>query len=110
MLKFIGAVVLTAFVLFETIGSPVPYMATAYALQGRTASGHKVGRGIVAADTRLLPLGTQIKIEAGSYSGVYTVRDRGGHIKGRKLDIWVPSVREAKRFGRRKVHVTVVGS
>jgi len=108
MVKILGVVIFTAFLLFETIGSPVPYTATAYALRGRTASGHSVGRGIVAADTRLLPLGTRIKIDGGSYSGIYTVRDRGGRIKGRRLDIWVPSVHEARKFGRRKVYVTVL--
>ncbi len=109
-MKILSAVILTAFLLFETIGSPVPYTATAYALQGRTASGHKVGRGVVAADTRLLPLGTRIKIDGGNYSGVYVVRDKGEKIRGRRLDIWMPSIRECRRFGKQKVHVTVLKS
>lgn len=111
MLKTIWVIVLLAFFFVELGGaSPAPFTATAYSLKGRTASGHKVARGIVAADLKVLPLGTKIKIHDGEYAGVYTVRDTGGRIKGRKLDIWMPSSREARRFGRRKVLVTVLPS
>ncbi len=81
------------------------FSATAYCLKGRTASGSGVRRGIVAADPRVLPLGTRINLNAGSYSGSYVVADTGGAIKGRKLDIWVASCSEARRFGRRTVKV-----
>ncbi len=84
------------------------FRATAYCLRGRTASGGNVRRGIVAADPRILPLGTRIEISAGSYSGTYTVADTGGAIKGRILDIWVPSCAEANRFGRRSVKVGIL--
>lgn len=87
------------------VSSPKEYIATAYCLQGRTASGIKVRRGIVAADTRLHKLGSTIYIRAGSYSGHYTVADTGGKIKGRRLDLWMPR-KEAIRFGKRKVFVS----
>ncbi len=85
------------------------FRATAYCLKGRTANGGNVRRGIVAADPRVLPLGTRIQLNAGSYSGIYTVADTGGVVKGRILDIWVPSCSEAMRFGRRSVAVSVLG-
>lgn len=85
------------------------YNATAYCLRGRTASGGSVRRGIVAADPRVLPLGTRIYLNAGAYSGNYVVADTGGAVKGRKLDIWVPNCSEAIRFGRRNVSVNVLG-
>jgi 3D (Asp-Asp-Asp) domain-containing protein len=85
------------------------FRATAYCLKGRTATGGSVRRGIVAADRRVLPLGTKIQISAGAYSGTYTVADTGGAVKGNTLDIWVPSCAEANRFGRRTVMVSVVG-
>ncbi len=85
------------------------FKATAYCLKGKTASGSGVRRGIVAADPRVLPLGTRIQIEAGSYSGTYTVADTGGAVKGRILDIWMPSCTEARRFGRKNIKVSVVG-
>ncbi len=81
------------------------FRATAYCLKGRTANGGSVRRGIVAADPRVLPLGTRIYVNAGAYSGYYTVTDTGGVIKGNILDVWVPSCAEAMRFGRRSVTV-----
>jgi 3D (Asp-Asp-Asp) domain-containing protein len=88
--------------------APQKFTATAYALRGRTASGANVRRGLIAADRRLFPLGTRVRLEAGGYSGEYLVADRGGAIRGRIIDIWVPSTREAMRFGRRPVKLTVL--
>jgi 3D (Asp-Asp-Asp) domain-containing protein len=85
------------------------FSATAYCLRGRTATGGSVRRGIVAADPRVLPLGTRIYLNAGGYSGSYIVADTGGGVKGRKLDIWVPNCSEARTFGRRSVSVNVLG-
>lgn len=85
------------------------FRATAYCLSGKTASGRTVRRGIVAADTRVLPLGTRVRLTAGKYTGNYVVADTGGRIKGRVLDIWVPSCAEARSWGRRTVGVTVLG-
>ena len=66
-------------------------------------------RGLVAADPRVLPLGTRIRIrDAGSYSGEYLVADTGGGINGFEIDIWMESRAEALRFGRRRVRVEVV--
>jgi 3D (Asp-Asp-Asp) domain-containing protein len=84
------------------------FTATAYSLRGRTASGATVRRGLIAADRRVLPLGTRVRLEAGGYSGEYLVADTGGLVRGRKIDIWVPSTREAVRFGRRPVKLTVL--
>jgi 3D (Asp-Asp-Asp) domain-containing protein len=86
----------------------VTFTATAYSLRGRTASGRYVSRGIIAADRRVLPLGTRVRLTAGSYSGEYLVADTGGAVRGRKIDIWVPSTSEAMRFGRRPVKLTIL--
>jgi 3D (Asp-Asp-Asp) domain-containing protein len=81
------------------------FTATAYCLKGRTALGHGVRRGVIAADPRVLRLGSRINLGAGSYSGEYLVSDTGGAVKGRKIDIWMPSCAEARRFGRRTVSI-----
>ena len=86
----------------------VTFTATAYSLRGRTASGRPVSRGLIAADRRVLPIGTRVRLHAGSYSGEYLVADTGGAVRGRKIDIWVPSTSEAMRFGRRPVKLTVL--
>lgn len=88
--------------------APAPYVATAYSLRGRTASGLPVAKGLIAADPRILPLGSRVKLEAGPYSGEYLVADTGGLVRGRRIDIWTPSSREAMRFGRRTVKLTVL--
>ena len=84
------------------------FQATAYSLKGRTASGEYVRPGIIAADPRVLPLGTVVQIKAGRYTGTYTVKDTGGRIKGRKIDIYIPSYKEAKAFGKRKIKIKVI--
>ena len=87
---------------------PALYLATAYSLKGRTASGKPVSKGIIAADPRVLPLGSRVKLEAGDWSGEYLVADTGGMVRGRRIDIWTASSREAMRFGKRKVKLTVL--
>ena len=88
--------------------APRTYTATAYSLRGRTASGKPVARGLIAADPSVLPLGTRVRVEAGSFSGEYEVADTGGAVKGHRIDIWTPTAREALRFGRRAVKLTVL--
>ncbi|MGI8959947.1 MAG: 3D domain-containing protein [Bryobacteraceae bacterium] len=86
-----------------------PYIATAYAQEGVTASGEYTHRHVVAADPAILPLGTRIKVtRAGRYSGEYVVADTGGKIQGRKLDIFLPSDAACRKFGKRRVKVTVI--
>ena len=88
--------------------APKTFRASAYAIQGRTYSGARTKRGVVAADPRVLPLGTVVQLNAGKYTGVYTVHDVGGAIKGNRLDVWMPSTKEARRFGRRNVKLVVL--
>jgi 3D (Asp-Asp-Asp) domain-containing protein len=90
------------------ITTPQAYIATAYSLPGRTASGLRVAKGIIAADPRILPLGTRVRLEAGPYSGEYIVADTGSAVRGRKIDVWVPSHGEACRFGRRNIKLSVL--
>ena len=82
------------------------FTATAYCLKGRTAMGHGVRRGIIAADPRVLKLGSRVNLSGGGYTGEYLVSDTGGRIKGKKIDIWVASCAEARRFGRRTVSIS----
>ena len=84
------------------------YVATAYSLRGRTASGKYTSRGVIAADPSVLPLGSRVRLEAAAYTGEYLVADTGGAVRGRRIDIWTPSTREARRFGRRTVKLTVL--
>lgn len=69
---------------------------------GITANGsHATANHTIAADTRNLPFGTQVVING----QVYTVEDRGGAIKGNRIDIFFASHQEALVYGRRTVNV-----
>jgi 3D (Asp-Asp-Asp) domain-containing protein len=105
---YLGEILATPLVEPAPVVGPTSYVATAYSLRGRTASGRMVSKGLVAADPRVLPLGSRVRIDAGTYSGEYLVADTGGLIKGKRIDIWTASSREAMRFGRRTVKLTVL--
>jgi 3D (Asp-Asp-Asp) domain-containing protein len=98
----------TFFLTTSAVTAPAPetFTATAYTLRGKTASGTLVALGTVAADPRVLPMGTQIRVDASgtSHDGVYIVRDTG--VRGRHIDIWMSSSARARAFGRQKVLVT----
>jgi len=85
------------------------YIATAYSQQGTTASGEYAHRHVIAADPAVLPIGSRIKVKhAGRYSGEYVVADTGEKIEGRKLDIFVPNTAACRKFGKKRVKVTVL--
>jgi 3D (Asp-Asp-Asp) domain-containing protein len=85
------------------------FEATAYSVEGQTASGAQTRGGIVAADPKVLPIGSRIRVSgAGHYDGEYTVKDTGREIKGREIDIYIANDGEAKRFGRKNVTVEVL--
>ena len=90
------------------IEPPSSFEATAYSLRGITRSGSYVRRGVIAADPSVLPLGSKVHLKAGNYSGVYSVQDTGKAIKGKRIDVWMPSSREARNFGRQNVRLTVL--
>jgi 3D (Asp-Asp-Asp) domain-containing protein len=84
-------------------GEPVPVQLTAYCLQGTTRRDNRVREGIVAADPKLFPLGRYVELYVGRrYHGRFLVDDTGGRIRDGILDIWTPSCRDARRFGRQR--------
>ena len=78
--------------------------AVAYHLPGRTASGLPVGKGVVAVDPKLIPLGTRLFVP-GYGRGV--AADMGVGIKGRIIDLWMPNHAAARKWGRKTVVITV---
>lgn len=83
------------------LGEPVDVALTAYCLKGLTRRDHYVRQGIVAADPKVFPLGRYVEVYVGKeYYGRFLVDDTGSAIKGNILDIWTPTCREARLFGR----------
>lgn len=83
--------------------------ATAFArVLGPTAAGTEAHEGVVAADPAVLPLGTRIRVTGTTgYDGNYLVTDTGSAVKGRHIDLYVPSTAEAKQFGTQRVRVEI---
>jgi len=84
-------------------GDPVPVQMTAYCLtSSATRRGRYVRAGIVAADPRLFPLSRHVELYADvRYLGRFLIDDTGRLIKGNIIDVWMPTCREARQFGRR---------
>ena len=88
-------------------GEKIPVEVTYYCLQGTTRTDTQVREGIVAADPRVFPLRRHVELTVhGRSLGRFLIADTGTKIKGRTLDIWVPSCSEARRRGRH--HATAV--
>src|ERR1700733_1628527 len=79
----------------KPVRGPVPFIATAYSTKGNTVKGVETQPGIVAADKRVLPLGSTIRVtEAGKYSGLFVVTDLGTAIVGNRIDVYVAELEE----------------
>ena len=90
-------------------GEPLSVTMTAYCLRGRTRRGAPVRPGIIAADPRVFPMARHVELFAGGrYLGKFLVDDTGGHIHGRRIDIWTPDCADARAFGRRNGIATLV--
>jgi 3D (Asp-Asp-Asp) domain-containing protein len=88
----------------ETVAGTVTVTATGYSLGGRTATGAPVGWGVVAVDPSVIPLGTRMTIP-GYGEGI--AADTGGAIQGNTIDLWFPTLAQARAWGRRTVTITL---
>lgn len=77
---------------------------------GITASGYSVdtnaGR-LVAADKRLFAFGSLVSVPGYADDTVVPVLDRGGAIKGNRLDVLYPTHERARRWGVKFLYVTI---
>src|SRR5205085_9438024 len=84
------------------------YAIGAGAVSTHTASGTTTHWGTVAADTRLYPFGTRLRIE-GLGDTVFTVEDTGSAVRGNVFDVWCPDAASARRLGAVVRQVTILG-
>ena len=95
--------------MLTTAYSPDERSCGAFA-DGITASGYSVwtnGMKLVAADTSLLPFGTIISVPGYHGGRPVPVLDRGGRIKGGRLDLLYPTHETALKWGAQRLDVTV---
>jgi 3D (Asp-Asp-Asp) domain-containing protein/septal ring factor EnvC (AmiA/AmiB activator) len=85
-------------------GRSLTVVATGYSMGGRTATGTPTGWGVVAVDPSVIPLGTRLTIP-GYGSGV--AADTGSAIQGATIDLWFPTVAQARAWGRRTVTISL---
>lgn len=99
----------------ETVQSSITetYIITAYCYcakccgktDGITASGVKAIEGVTVATDNSIPFGTKIYIDS---VGERIVQDRGGAIKGNKIDLYFDSHERALEWGRQTKQVTIL--
>ena len=84
--------------------------STAYCLKGLMRTGVRTRDGMAAADPRVLPLGSVVRVSHpdGRPIGIFVVMDTGGAVRGNKIDIYMDSCREASAWGRRAVVTEVL--
>jgi 3D (Asp-Asp-Asp) domain-containing protein/peptidoglycan hydrolase CwlO-like protein len=85
-------------------GLRLTVVATAYSLHGGTASGLPTGPGVVAVDPTVIPLGTRMEIPG---YGPGIAADTGTAIKGLRIDLWFPTLKQTYEWGRRTVTITL---
>lgn len=86
---------------FESTGKTPSHPA-----YGITKSGAKVEEGLtISVDPKVIPLGSLVYIEEVGYR---VAQDTGGNIKGNRIDIYIPDLKEAKRFGVKKLKVWLI--
>ncbi|HUX00070.1 MAG TPA: 3D domain-containing protein [Phycisphaerae bacterium] len=67
----------------------------------------RAGRGFVAADPKA-PFGTRVIVPGYAAGAAVPILDRGGKIRGRKLDVFFPTHSEARRWGAPHLDVIVL--
>ena len=68
-------------------------------------SGKRLKIGMIAADLKVLPIGTKVYIP--HFNKWYTVEDTGRAIKGNKIDIFMNSKWECKQWGIKTIEIYV---
>jgi uncharacterized protein YabE (DUF348 family) len=93
----------TAYIAAEAMNMvATAYTASCAGCSGYTATGYRAGRGIVAVDPRVIPLGTKLFIPG---YGFAIAGDTGGAIIGNRIDLGFNSYGDAIQFGRRAIKV-----
>jgi 3D (Asp-Asp-Asp) domain-containing protein/predicted nucleic acid-binding Zn-ribbon protein len=85
-------------------GRTLTVSSTGYSLPGRTATGIPVGWGVIAVDPSVIPLGTRVTVPG---YGEAVAADTGSAVRGATIDLWFPSLAQARAWGRRTVTITL---
>ncbi len=98
----------------EKAGEEMTVTATAYTAScegcsGTTATGINLNanpdKKVIAVDPSVIPLGSTVEVEG---YGTAVAGDTGGAIKGKKIDVFIPSKSDAVDWGRKQVKIKVL--
>ena len=78
--------------------------STGYSIRGRTSTGMQTAPGVVAVDPAVIPLGTRLTIPG---YGTGIAADTGGSVHGNVIDLWFPTLQQARAWGRQTVTITI---
>lgn len=85
------------------------YTASCKGCSGITKTGINIKanphKKVIAVDPKIIPLGSKVYVEG---YGPAIAGDIGGAIKGKRIDIFIPSKKAAIRFGVKKLNVTII--
>ncbi len=93
----------------EIYMSSTAYTASCNGCSGVTATGLNLKNNpnakVIAVDPSVIPLGSKVYVEGYGYA---VAADKGGAIKGHKIDVFFPSTSDAYRWGVKKVKVRII--
>lgn len=93
----------------EIYVSSTAYTASCNGCSGITATGLNLKNNpnakVIAVDPNVIPLGSKVYVEGYGYA---VAADKGGAIKGHKIDVFFPSTSDAYRWGVKKVKVRIL--
>jgi 3D (Asp-Asp-Asp) domain-containing protein len=85
------------------------YTASCEGCSGITKTGINIKdnpqKKVIAVDPSVIPLGSKVYVEG---FGEAIAADTGGAIKGKRIDIFIPSEQDALDFGVKKLKVTIL--
>ena len=80
--------------------------AVAYSSGTHTALGTKLRYGVIAVDPKVIPYRTKVYIK--ELDRVFVAEDCGGVIKGKIIDIYMPSEAQCNRWGSRNITIQIL--
>lgn len=85
------------------------YTAYCSGCSGTTATGINLrenpNKKVIAVDPNMIPLGTKVWVEG---YGEAVAGDTGSAIKGNKIDVFIPSEKEATEWGVKKINIKIL--
>jgi 3D (Asp-Asp-Asp) domain-containing protein len=85
------------------------YTASCKGCTGITKTGFNLkanpNKKIIAVDPTVIPLGTKVHVEG---YGKAIAADIGGDIKGKRIDVFIPTKKAAIKFGVKRLKVTIL--